>query len=280
MKRFSFKVLYVFATVFVLLSGCQNNQFVGNDIYIKYGDGTENVGAIIEKVSNSKIYFGHQSVGKNILSGIQHWEEKTGLNLKKVESKDFSSVKNIPLVHFRIGSNRDPHSKIDEFVKLVDQIPAEGNPLAFFKFCYVDINENTNVDLLFEYYKEKMLYLKETYPHISFVVWTVPVTGIQKGPKALVKKMLGREHTGRTDNVVRNHFNTRIHDELSGIFPVFDLAAIESSSPEGLPVTYSLKGSDYSCMPDYYTYDLGHLNDFGAKTLSYNLLAFLAEEFK
>jgi hypothetical protein len=181
------------------------------------------------------------------------------------------------LVHFRIGSNRDPHSKIDEFVKLVDQIPT-GNAIAFFKFCYVDFSENTDVDLLFEYHKEKMLYLKETYPHISFVIWTVPLSGIEKGPKAFVKKMLGRGHTGRSDNVLRQQFNMRVRTELAEVFPVFDLAGIESSSPEGLPVTYRVKGSDYSCMPDYYTYDLGHLNDFGSITVSYNLFTFLAEE--
>jgi hypothetical protein len=32
-------------------------------------------------------------------------------------------------------------------------------------------------------------------------------------------------------------------------------------------------------MPLIYRSDYGHLNDFGAKTVSYNLLAFLSEEF-
>ncbi len=59
--------------------------------------------------------------------------------------------------------------------------------------------------------------------------------------------------------------------------PVFDLAALESTHPDGSMETYQYKGGSYPCMPEYYRSDYGHLNDFGAKTVSYNFLAFLAE---
>ncbi len=44
---------------------------------------TEDVGALIEEVANHKIYFGHQSVGFNILDGIEQWEKETGVELRE-----------------------------------------------------------------------------------------------------------------------------------------------------------------------------------------------------
>lgn len=250
-----------------------------SEIYIKYGDGTDNVGEIIEKVASLKIYFGHRSVGGNIISGIEQWENETGVQLQKAQSKDFSSVGEASLVHFGVGSNSDPRSKIDDFVTLVEQIPQEGSPVAFFKLCYVDITGNTEIDPLFEYYKEKMLYLNKTYPNIRFMASTVPIMGLQKGLKAIVKKMLGRQPTGVLGNIKRHEFNKRLIDEFQGVIPIFDLGGIESTKPDGTIETYGFNGSEYPYMHKYYTYDYGHLTDFGAKTLSYNLLAFLAEEF-
>jgi hypothetical protein len=266
--------------VALLQPGCQKNNYEMNEIYTQYGSGTKNTGEIIKKVSDLKIYFGHRSVGNDILGGIEQWENETGVQLNKVESKDFSSLGDASLVHFRVGSNTDPRSKIDEFVSLVAQIPQEANPVAFFKLCYIDIVGNTDIDPLFEYYKEKMLYLKETYPNIRFMVTTVPLMGHQKGIKAIVKKMLGRQPTGVLGNIKRDEFNQRLIREFQGIMPVFDLGGIESIRPDGTKETYSFKGNEYPYMHKNYTYDYGHLTDFGAKTLSYNLLAFLAEEFK
>ncbi len=43
---------------------------------------------------------------------------------------------------------------------VVENIPGDTNSVAFFKFCYVDINDSSDVEAIFEYYKEKMYYLK------------------------------------------------------------------------------------------------------------------------
>ncbi|MDF1576419.1 MAG: hypothetical protein P1P86_14620 [Bacteroidales bacterium] len=251
-----------------------------NKIYVKYGGGTEFAGTYIEQVAGLKIYFGHQSVGNNIISGITQWEDETGVQLSKVESKDPALNVEISLVHFKVGSNSDPHSKIDDFVSLVAQIPDEGNPVAFFKLCYVDITPDTDVDKVYGYYKEKMLYLIEMYPNIRFMACTVPYMGLQKGMKAIAKRMLGRQSTGHLGNIKREEFNKNLLNDFQGVIPVFDLGGIESTLPDGSKATYNFKGSDYPYMPDIYTYDLGHLTELGSKTLSYNLLAFLAEEFK
>jgi hypothetical protein len=280
MKRLLFKTLTISLFAVLLLPACQKNNYEMNGIYTQDGSGTENATEVIEKVADLKIYFGHRSVGNNILGGVEQWEKETGVQLKKVESKDFSTVGDASLVHFRVGSNSDPRSKIDDFVTLVEQIPQEGAPVAFFKLCYVDITRETDIDPLFAYYKEKMLYLKDNYPNIRFMVSTVPLMGLQKGLKATVKKILGRQATGVLGNIKRNEFNEQLIKEFKGVLPVFDLGGIESTRPDGTIETYSFKGNEYACMYKDYTYDYGHLTEFGSKTLSYNLLAFLAKEFK
>lgn len=250
------------------------------EIYVKYGTGTENAREVLEKVSSQRIYFGHRSVGDNIIQGIEKWEKKTGVKLNIIETTDFNSVNDASLVHFKIGSNSDPVSKIDDFVSLVEQIPKEGNPIAFFKLCYVDVTGCTVAGPLFYYFKEKMNFLKETYPYIRFMVSTVPLMGRQRGIKAIAKKMLGRQPAGVVGNVRRSEFNDRLTKEFRGVLPVFDLGGIESTRPDGSLQTYKFNGGQYPCMYRPYTYDLGHLTDFGSMTLSYNLLAFLAQEFQ
>jgi hypothetical protein len=279
MKTLVTKILIFSFLIALLIQGCGNTRFEENDMYIRYGNGIEEPAAILEKINGLNIYFGHQSVGFDILSGIQLWEEETGVQIQDVQSTDFANLLHVPLVHFTVGENGDPYSKIDEFVSLAGQIPVEGDAIAFFKFCYVDIQEDTDVDRLFEYYREKMLYLKESYPHIRFMASTVPVMGRQKGLKAFIKKLLGKEYTGWQSNLKRNEFNKKLLGEFQGSMPVFDLGGIEATTPDGRAVTHTYKGKDYPIMLEYYTYDLGHLSEFGSRTLAYNLLAFLAGEF-
>ncbi len=251
-----------------------------NEFHKMYGGDNEDVGALLQELSGHQIYFGHQSVGFNIMSGIEQWEEETGVQLNKIESRDFSDAGPNSFVHFRVGENGDPNSKIDDFVSQVESIPEDSTSAAFFKLCYVDITESSDVDAVFEYYKEKMLFLGDNHPNCKIILFTVPVTGVQKGLKATAKRLLSRQPTGVLENIKRNEFNERLVNEFSGIFPVFDLAGVETTLPDGSTETFKYKGGEYPCMPDFYTSDLGHLNNFGARIVAYNMIAFLAEELK
>jgi hypothetical protein len=280
MNRLMLRLAALIATVVLLLTGCQKESSEKNQYYEMYGSGTQDVGGFIRQVAEQKVYFGHQSVGYNIIDGVQLWEDESGIELSKAFSRDFSSVPETSFVHFKVGTNGDPRAKIDDFVTLVDQIPEQENAIAFFKFCYADFHESTDVDDLFVYFSEKMLYLKDKHTNIHFLVSTVPAMAVQKGWRASAKKVLGRAPYGYLQNIKLFEFNRKILAEFDGILPVFDLAGIEVTRPDGAMETYRHKGSDYPCMPDYYASDYGHLNDFGARTVSYNLLAFLAEELK
>lgn len=276
MKRAA--VIIVFAYI---LTGCsKNNTPDMNNFYRMYGSENEQAGELIEKVSKHRLYFGHQSVGFNIISGIHIWEQETGMNLKTVEARDFTNPDSASLIHFKIGHNGDPKLKIDDFVALADSIPWDSASAAFFKLCYVDIMAETNVDEIFNYYKQRMYDLKERCPDCKIILITVPVTRAQRGWKKVAKNILGRQLYGVEENIKRHAFNQRMRNEMNDDFPIFDLAALETTLPDGSTYTYKYKGNEYPAMPEFYTVDIGHLNEYGARYVSFNLLAFLAENLQ
>jgi len=280
MKLSVYRSLGLFAAAVFMFTGCRNKTYEPELFYVSQGDGTKEVSAMVGQLADKKIYFGHQSVGQNIIDGLEQWEDLSGAGLSMGESRDFSSLPETTFVHFRVGANQDPHGKIDDFAGLIEQIPEEEHAAAFFKFCYADFHEDTNVDDLFAYYSEKMLYLKEAHPNVTFLAATVPAMAVQKGWRGIAKKLLGRAPYGYLQNIRLNEFNQKLLSEFEGVMPVFDLAKIEVTRPDGSTETFRHKGEDFPSMPDYYASDFGHLNDFGARLVSYELLAFLSKELK
>ena len=225
----------------------------------------------IQDLSNKKIYFGHQSVGYNIIAGMQdilpqHPDIKLNIiDLKNNQSPSFSA----PIfAHSAIGANQNPKSKIDAFVALMDKGMAQNVGIAFFKFCYVDIHQGTNIKNLFTYYKDAMKKLTEKYPQTTFAHVTAPLTSRQTGIKAAIKKIMGKPLRG-DNNKTRTEFNEMMRKEYAGKAPIFDLALIESTPPDG-------KGQNSQTLLPEYTEDGGHLNNLGSKTAAKQLLIFLA----
>jgi len=235
----------------------------------------DDITQLLNKLSSKKIIFGHQSVGYNILKGIIQLEEESGMKLNIIESKEFSEIESPSLIHFLVGKNKDAVSKIDDFVKVMDDIAIDNETIAFFKFCYIDIRKTDDINSIFQYYKSKMLYLKNKYPHIKVFLVTVPYRALQKGPKAIIKKILFKPVGEVLNNINRAKFNEMILNELGDEFPIFDLGKVESTLPNGTLKTFKWKGKQYPCMPYIYTYDGGHLNKVGEKVVAHNLINFL-----
>lgn len=224
----------------------------------------------IQDISNKKIYFGHQSVGYNIISGIQHiLPQHPDLKLNIIDLKNNQSPSfSAPIfAHSAIGTNQDPKSKIDAFVALMDKGMAQNVDIAFFKFCYVDIHQGTNIKNLFTYYKDAMKKLVEKYPETTFAHVTAPLTSRQTGIKATIKKIMGKPLRG-DNNKIRTQFNEMMRKEYAGKAPIFDLALIESTTPN------KKSQINQALLPEY-TKDGGHLNNLGSKTVAEKLLIFL-----
>jgi len=230
------------------------------------------------KLSQKKIYFGHQSVGNNIIKGLEDiLKENPQIKLNIVETNNPADFSAPIFAHSHNGKNHDPISKIDAFTDLMDRGTGDNADIAFFKFCFVDITANTDVQKVFAYYKSKMKYLKGKYPKTTLIHITVPLTTVQTGPKAIAKKLIGKPIDGYADNLKRYEFNEFMRREYEGREPLFDLAKIESTLKDGSNLIIKENGKSFQTLVPEYTHDGGHLNETGRKIVAQSLLVFLTE---
>ena len=230
-----------------------------------------------KNLSQKKIYFGHQSVGFNIMDGVNDlMKENPEIKLNIVETSDQADFKVGLFAHSRVGKNVDPKSKIDEFVTFIDKGIGGKADAAALKFCYVDIGSDTNVQDILTEYSDSISQLKAKYPHMIIIHFTTPLTQIQTGIKASIKKLIGRSIGGVDDNIKRNEYNEMLLKRYDGKEPVFDIAKIESTYPDGTRSSFTKDGKTYYSMVPEYTYDGGHLNEKGRKKVAEQLLILLA----
>ena len=238
-----------------------------------------------QELSKKKIFFGHQSVGNNIIKGISTLKkEHPVVTLNLQEGRDSNMFSNGVFAHDKIGSNHDPISKVDDFYAV---IKGNGSPhidIVFFKFCFVDIDSASDVNAIFNYYHKKMTQLKEIFPETLFIHFTVPLLRAEKNLsisslKKILKKSLGKKSNHILDNehnIARNKFKSLLLSEYEGKEPVFDLAKVESTYSNGELSTFSSGGATYYSLVPEYTKDGGHLNEIGQKVVAEKLLIFLA----
>ena len=205
-------------------------------------------------LATKRLFFGHQSVGDNIMEGVG--------DIVRAEP--------------RIGRNGDPGLKTDEFARLIEG-PLRGKvDIAFHKYCYADLSETTDIPAVFDHYQKTMARLRAEFPEVVFVHLTTPLVRVQSGPKAALKLLLGRSPGRYGGNFARERFNDLMRDAYRGREPLFDLAAIESTRPDGRrEAIRSGSRSGYALVPAYTT-DNSHLNEVGRRRVAEELLVFLA----
>lgn len=228
-----------------------------------------------ESLARKKIYFGHQSVGYNIIDGMTDiLKENPNVNLNIVETKDPAVFSRPILAHSCVGRNTDPISKLEDFKKAVDGGLGEKVDAAFLKFCYIDISGDTNVGQVFDFYKDTFDYLKSTYPNVKFIHCTIPLVSSPEGIKSKLKRVIGLSLWTDSENVKRNEFNDLLIRNYPG--SVFDLAKFEATKLDGSIESFKKGGKEYYSLVAAYTDDGGHLNKLGRKWIANQLLRFLA----
>lgn len=238
-----------------------------------------------QSLATKKIIFGHQSVGFNIIEGMEDLrQENQFIDLKIIANAEPWEVKTPGFVHFQIGENTQPQTKINDFVRVVETTEQQGSiDLAFFKFCYVDIGPDTNINEVFEQYQQAMQRLIQAFPKTTFIHVTVPLESEAGSIKRWARQVKNFSeqfaHRGKSrysSNFYRHQFNQLIRQAYQEKAPVFDLAQIESTFPDGHQQIFSVNGKQYwSLVPDY-TDDGGHLNQLGRRVVAEKLLIFLA----
>lgn len=226
----------------------------------------------LARLETRKIYFGHQSVGFNIVDGIR--DVKPSLALR--ETRDPADFNGPVFAHARNGRNAAPLSKIEDFASTVRAGIGGRAEIAMFKFCYVDVNPQTDIKGMFEQYRRTMNELKDSYPGTTFVHITIPVTVVQSGPKAWVKQVLGKPLWGADANVKRAQFNRMMLAEYGGKEPVFDLAKFEATAADGSVFSFKAGGDTALALRTDYTDDGEHLNPAGRRWVAQQFLSFLS----
>jgi hypothetical protein len=210
------------------------------------------------------LFFGHQSVGRNILDGVSSIYAEKGVAAPTISEVDIGSEEADGFVHAAIGKNGDPIGKLAAFDSLLRAGLAGRTEVAMMKLCYVDIRWHTDVDVLFASYRTTLDALEQDFPEITFLHVTTPLTTGPSGIKDRLKVLLGRD-----DNAAREHYNQLLR-EAYGV-RVFDLAAIESTAPDG---------SRGDVLYGGYSSDGAHLNETGGAVVAVGLLHMLAHQDK
>jgi hypothetical protein len=242
----------------------------------------DNIQNDIKLISDKRIFFGHQSVGNNIIKGIQELGQEAGIDGMTVIEYEPSAQ--LPehgfLLHTAVGENTKPVSKCLDFQNIINQDLAGKIDIALLKFCYIDINEESDVNELFERYREILDTLKNDHPSIAFVHVTAPLRHSDKGAGIWIREMLGKPNRSKLANMKRHQFNELLRAYYPND-PTFDLETSESTFPDGSRDVFRYNdGKDYPNLIGEYTYDGGHLTEIGRKKVAVDFISSLADLYR
>lgn len=232
--------------------------------------------AEIAAVANQRIVFAHQSVGNDILNGVQTLTQQQGQALPIVEASQAPEQWQ-GIAHFKVGENGKPEGKIEQFAATIGADAFAQADVAMLKLCYIDFNGGAvDPEKIATNYADTIERLQAQYPQTRFIAMTAPLTTIQTGPKAWVKKVLGKAPAGYEDNLRRQVFNQRIRERFSGD-ALFDVARLEASSGAE---TFEYQSRQIEALNPSYTYDGGHLGEQGKAVIATEFVRFLASQPK
>lgn len=257
---------WLMTVMVIALLGCGETEQEGN----RMAATAQISAAEWQALAQKRVVFGHQSVGQNILSGVQSLAAQAGVNLPVTESRGPAASGGI--VHFFVGQNEDPLSKFKDFASTLENSAAQGADIALMKLCYIDFNSGTNAKQLAEQYIAMLDRLSQQFPNTIFVAITAPLTIAQTGPKAWIKRLLGRTPSGYADNARRQEFNEILRARYNQQGRLFDLAKIEA---EGAGA-HEYQGQPIEVLNPALTYDDGHLNAQGELIVASWLIKYLA----
>lgn len=238
-----------------LLNGCYDQSTTAKYAGIEYSKPTA---AEWEHFKQLHIVFGHQSVGANLIMGVRALAKEQNIELAIADSA--ITERDVVIRQFFIGVNGDPASKLDAFRAALQQGASEYANIAQMKFCFIDFNNDIDAKALATTYIEQTAALSRQYPNIVFIATTSPLTTIQTGPKAWLKRLLGRQPAGYLENSRRYAFNQALRAHYGNSRRLFDLAAIESLHGTS---TFEFDNQTIEALAPTISSDGGHLNELG-----------------
>ena len=265
------------AAAFLSLIGCKAAAGGGEQMPAKEDllKGISDEG--VAKVGKKRILFGHKSVGYNILNGFEEIRKRDSrfsrINIKEW-GRNREEFREGGIFHVQNGKNGFPKDKCDAFSRLLmEKGVGTQVDIACFKFCYVDFRTDANVNDIFDYYVRTIDTVRKEFPELRLIHITVPLTTHTWGVKSYLRNLI----KGDLTNVRRNEFNRMLIKKYKEKDLIFDLAAVESTYPDGRREAFRYKGESFFALAKQYTKDGGHLNDEGSYYAARKLLLVLLE---
>ena len=215
----------------------------------------------LETLANARILVGHQSVGRDILTGLASLASETGVNVR------IAAIDGVPpddrpgIFHTTIGSNGNPNSKCEAFERLVSHPEAPPYDIGMMKFCYEDLRYNSVLDAtgMLERYAQVVGNVRVQTPALKLIHITIPLVADPPGKKTLLQRFLRRPVGTDADNVARNEFNSALRHRFARD-PIFDIAVLESTRPNGERSFFVRSGGVFYTLAPDWTDDGAHLN--------------------
>jgi len=202
----------------------------------------------LETVRGARVFFGHYSVGANILEGLAGLAHEAGIPVQVGEGP--------------VGENTKPLAKFEDFARHAESPASEGEQLMLMKLCYVDFTPDSDPDALVKAYAAAVERVRKARPAVKIVHVTPPLFARSTDLKSKVKRTLGSAVWEDQANLRRLEFREQLLRRFPGE-PVFDLALVESTRPDGTREEYAVEGRTVPMLWPGYSSDGGHLNDFG-----------------
>lgn len=230
-----------------------------------------------------RTFFAHQSVGANILTGIEdlaRTRAQAPVAARVVDwaqarlGSEIDSSHALVIFHDHIGTNREPLTKIAAFRAVLDAIHRPKIDVALLKFCYVDIATQADAEALWKSYEPAIEQLSTAHREMRLVHSTVPLRSLPGGPYAWLRRTLGHRHPAIAGNRARDWFNRQLRQRFDG-HELFDLAALQSRRADGSHCELSDGGERVPSLAPEWTYDGGHLNERGRTMAATAFLKFL-----
>ena len=231
----------------------------------------------LEQVAHARIFFAHQSVGANLIEGLKTIARDSGVPLQLRDVAGEANVPNQTFGHVFVGENGKPLAKLDEYRDRLAKQRGAPPDLAMIKLCFLDFTASTDPNAVFARYQAALDALHAQLPTTRFVHVTTPLTTVENGPKAWLKRLLGRSPYGVVENQKREQYNQLMRKAYAGREPLFDLATLESTAEDGSR-TMTVSGSTpTAALTPAYTSDGSHLNPHGERIAARGLAVVLAQ---
>lgn len=229
----------------------------------------------LEQFSGARVFFGHQSVGENLLQGINELVAERGApGIAIVELKDIDRLPQRGyILHTKVGENTRPDSKAAAFQRAIEE-NRKVIDIAVLKYCYVDVTASSDVQRLFADYDSLLRRLQAQYPEITFIAATVPLRTSAAVPgwtrkvwETRLRRLARMYDVEDADNLKRNQFNDLVRRAYSQR-PLFDIAKAESTAADGRREGFQWGSTFNAGLLHDYSSDGGHLNPAGRRVVA------------